>query len=290
MTNLRQLLLAAITLLCFFFAEAENRSEYVTYRPVLSAYTLDIGTAHIADTYLSPLRYNGFSTAFSYERMQAMRFNPERWIMQLHISPEFARTLNPARNSYIYDLNIHGSWAMMARFRMPATWLTLMAGGSTGADLGMLYAPRNGNNPVSAKASWTVNATAAAVARFRLGRLPIVARYQAEMALAGVFFSPSYGELYYEISLGNHRKLAHGAWPGNYIRLNNYITTDLLFGATSLRIGYNNYIASTSASNIVTRRITHCFTFGITTEWLSLPLRNTSRFPSADARIIYAMY
>lgn len=187
MTNLRQLLLAAITLLCFFFAEAENRSEYVTYRPVLSAYTLDIGTAHIADTYLSPLRYNGFSTAFSYERMQAMRFNPERWIMQLHISPEFARTLNPARNSYIYDLNIHGSWAMMARFRMPATWLTLMAGGSTGADLGMLYAPRNGNNPVSAKASWTVNATAAAVARFRLGRLPIVARYQAEMALAGVF-------------------------------------------------------------------------------------------------------
>ncbi len=52
-------------------------------RPVVSAYTLEAGTAHIAQTYLSPLRYSGPMLALSYERMQAMRFDPERWVMRL---------------------------------------------------------------------------------------------------------------------------------------------------------------------------------------------------------------
>jgi len=285
MANLRTLLIGTL-----LGAMPLLAAEPETLRPVLSAYTIDVGSAHIADTYLSPLHYNGFTAAFAYERMQAMRFNPERWVMQLHIRPEFARTLNPARNACIYDIDICGTWGMMARWQMPAQWLTLMAGGSTSANIGMLYSPRNGNNPVSARAAWTVNATAAAVARFKIGHLPVVARYRAELALAGVFFSPSYGELYYEISLGNHSNLVRAAWPGNYLRLNNYLTADLLFGATSLRLGYNNYINSTSASDIVTRRIIHCFTVGITSEWLALPLRAGRRVPSADARVISAMY
>lgn len=296
MISARKLLLCACAALAPAAALAQqptddSGSAAAVLRPVLSAYTVDAGSAHVADTYLSPLRYSGFTAAFSYERMQAMRFNPERWVMQLHIRSEFARTLNPARNALIYELDIRGSWAMMARWQMPAPWLTLMAGGSTSADFGMFYCPRNGNNPASARAEWAVNATAAAVARFRIGRLPVVARYQAEMALAGVFFSPSYGELYYEISLGNHSRLAHAAWPGNFLRLNNYLTADLLFGATSLRLGYNNYIGSTAAAGIVTRRIVHCFTVGITSEWLALPLRSRSRMPAAaDARVISALY
>ena len=53
-------------------------------RPVLSAYTVEIGSSHIADTYLSPLKYSGGATALNYERMQAMEFTPEKWVMRLN--------------------------------------------------------------------------------------------------------------------------------------------------------------------------------------------------------------
>ncbi|MDE6130631.1 MAG: hypothetical protein K2F74_03465, partial [Muribaculaceae bacterium] len=50
-------------------------------RPVTSVYTIEAGRSHICDTYLTPLKYDGWQTALSYERWQAMRFNPEKWVM-----------------------------------------------------------------------------------------------------------------------------------------------------------------------------------------------------------------
>ena len=52
-------------------------------RPVLSSYTVEAGSAHLVETYLSPLKYSGWGTALGYERMQAMRFDPENWVMNL---------------------------------------------------------------------------------------------------------------------------------------------------------------------------------------------------------------
>jgi hypothetical protein len=107
------------------------------------------------------------------------------------------------------------------------------------------------------------------------------------LPVTGAFFSPDYGELYYEIYLGNHSGLAHAAWFGNYFRLDNLLTADLRLGSTNLRLGYRADVMSTKVNNIVTRRVTHSFVIGVSGEWLSLP--RSGRI-SDNAKIISALY
>ncbi len=257
-------------------------------RPVSSAYTLELGSSHINDTYLTPLKYSGVNMSFSYERLQAMAFDPERWIMQLRTSLTLNCDENPAKNATMCDLSVNASWSMMRRYNISSVdGLKLAIGGSTGLDAGALYLARNGNNPVSAKAAWTIGLTGAAIYNFRISRLPVTLRYQPTLPVTGIFFSPDYGELYYEIYLGNHSNLFHGAWWGNYFRLDNLLTADLRFGATNLRLGYHCDIFSSKVNNIVSRRVSHAFVVGVSGQWLSLP-RNGHISP--NAKIISAIY
>lgn len=255
-------------------------------RPVSSTFMLESGASFERDTYLTPLQYKGWTTALTYERLQAMRFNPERWVMRLDGTLSVGRAFNPAKTATMWNINFRPSWSMMWRTRLPHG-LMLAAGGNIGADLGMLYLPRNGNNPVSLKASVALGATAMAVWNANLGRLPVTFRYQPTMPLVGAFFAPDYDELYYEIYLGNHKGLAHFAWPGSFFRLDNLLTADLHFGATTLRLGYRCEVFSSKAAGNVTRLVTHSFVIGVSSELISLRARSTH---TPDARIISAMY
>lgn len=263
---------------------AAASSDARPLRPVTSAYTLEAGSDHVCDTYLTPLHYSGWRAALNYERLQAMRHDPRRTVMRLDCRVWAGRTLNPAGNASIVQAGVRPSWSMMWRTSLPGGF-TLAGGGNIGAEIGMLMLARNSNNPVSVRASATVGVTGMAVWRGRLGRLPLTLRYQPVMPLAGAFFSPDYDELYYEIWLGNHSGLAHVAWPGNFFRLDNLLTADLHFGATTLRLGYRCEIFSSKASGIVSRDISHAFVIGVATEWISLPA-GARRGP--DAAIISA--
>lgn len=279
-------IIAAIAILATYVTSAAEEPDVI--RPVYAAYTLEAGSAHVAETYLSPLRYSGWNVALSYERMQAMRFNPEHWVMQLNGRLSAADTKNnPARNADIWNCDFDIRWAMMHRWNI-GKGFKIYAGGATGIDLGLLYARRNSNNPVAVQASWTVDATAMLAYNGTIGKLPFCARYQAALPLTGVFFAPAYGEMYYEIYLGNHRGLAHAAWPGNYFRLNNLLSVDLRFGSTSLRLGYRFDVLSTKSSDIVTRRIAHMATIGVAGEWISLSFKNKPNLKSA--KTISAIY
>lgn len=255
-------------------------------RPVASAYTLHLGTSHLRDTYLTPLGYSGWTVGLGYERFQAMKFDPERWIMRLNATVDIASDDNPAGTATMWDLDFSPSWAMMRRLR-PAPELTLAIGGIARGDIGVLYLARNSNNPASVKASVTIGATAMAAYNTHLGRLPITLRCQPSFDLLGAFFSPDYDELYYEIWLGNHSGLCHCAWPGSFVHFENLLTADLRFGATNLRLGYRFNLQSTKASGIVSRDISHQFVIGISTEWLSVHSGHRS---IADSRLISAFY
>ena len=256
-----------------------------TVRPVNSSYMVEAGSSHLADTYLSPLKYTGWNAAFQYERMQAMKFSPQAWRQQLLIGVEANGAENPARNADMYYANVSASWGMMHVWRLP--WgIALAAGGSAGGNLGAVYNSRNGNNPASAKADVTLNATGYATWKTRLWRLPVMLRWQTTMPLTGVFFSPEYDELYYEISLGNHGGLVHGAWPGNYFRWDNLVTADLDFATTRLRVGFRSRILSSEVNHITTRIFSYAFVLGVTGDWLSVSPRKG--LPDETARIIYA--
>lgn len=271
-------------------AVAQNDSAAVEIlRPVISAYSIEVGSSHLTDTYLTPLNYDGWTAAMSYERLQAPRFNPAGAIMQLRGRLSVDRDQNPARNATMWGLDLNVDWGVLWRLkssRLPRG-LALSGGINTGIDLGALYLARNGNNPVTAKAVWTVGISAMAVYNFRLSALPLTLRYQPSLPLTGVFFSPDYGELYYEIYLGNRSGLVHCAWPGNYFRLDNLVTLDLRFKGATLRLGYHNEVYSGKVSNIVSGHTVHSFVVGLANEWISLSPR---RKLSDDAKIISAIY
>lgn len=283
--SIKRLILVLLAVFGFAGTHAAERADTVV-RPVLSAYMLELGSAHFCDTYLTPLHYSGWQGALSYSRMQAMRFDPEHWIMDLGGRLSLSRTLNPARNAAMWDIGFNPRWSILRRWHLPAGF-TLAAGGDVDFDIGALYLARNGNNPISARASLTIGVTALAAWNGRVGRLPLTLAYRPAMPLVGAFFSPDYDELYYEIWLGNHAGLCHAAWPGDFFRLDNLLTADLHFGATTLRLGYRCDVFSSKAAGIVSRRVTHSFVLGICAEWISL--RAGSR-RTPDARIISALY
>lgn len=279
-------LLILLTLLITSATTSAATDSIATLRPVTAAYMLEIGSSHISDTYLTPLKYTGWTTAFSYERMQAMKFNPERWVMRLATTIEMDKADNPVKNSSIWYLGLDVSWGMTHRWKL-AHDITLAAGGSTAVDLGCIYSERNGNNPASAKAAWTLNLTAYASWNLNIGSLPVTLRYQPTLPVTGVFFSPDYGQLYYEIYLGNDSGLAHAAWWGNYFAMENLLTADLHLSSTCLRIGYRNNILSTKVDNITTRMANHSFVVGLSGEWIGISSRKS--LPD-KARIISALY
>lgn len=282
---LKKIATLALVLVSLMVCHAADGEGIETLRPVNSSWMLDVGTSHLADTYLSPLKYTGWKTAFEYERLQAMKFSPELWRQQLHVGVEVDRAKNRARNNSMLYANLSARWGMLRMWRLPYGF-TLAAGGSAGADVGGIYNGRNGNNPAAVKADITANLTGWATWSTCVGRMPVMFRWQTTMPLAGAFFSPEYDELYYEIYLGNHGGLAHFAWPGNFFRWDNLVTADLDFATTRLRVGFRSRILSTEVCDITTRIFSYAFVLGVTGDWLSLS--RVREINPGTTRLIYA--
>lgn len=252
-------------------------------RPVRSSFMLEGGSSHILDTYLSPLKYTGWQAGFAYERTQAMKFSPERWRQRLELSVQIGHADNPARNASLIYPELGACWGMSRLWSLPCG-VYFTAGGAGGGNLGVIYSTRNGNNPVSVKADIYVGATGSVGYKIPLRKLPLTLRWQTTLPLTGVFFSPQYDELYYEISLGNRHGLAHWAWPGNMFRWDNLVTADLGFGNTTLRVGMRSRIYSTEVNHITTRCFSYTFVLGIVTDWLSV----SPRHPLTDREMQWA--
>ena len=243
---------------------AQHHAETVN---VSNAFMLEAGAAHRADTYLTPLHYSGWTAKLAYEHAANFSGAPLFWTLDAQV--QLDRTLNPVRNSAMLGAQLLLRWSAIRSWRLGTSPFTLGAGGSTTLDVGALYLSRNGNNPVAANASWTVDAAAFASCRFRVGRLPVTAIYNARLPLAGAMFAPDYGQLYYEIYMGDSKGIFSAAYWGRYFRLDQRITFDLKVNNKNLRLGYGCDILSTKVHHIVGRRIDHTFIIGIATDWLT---------------------
>lgn len=256
-------------------------------RPVMSMFMLDGGHESLFDTYVSSVTYRGTSLRLGYERMQAMRFNPHNWVMQLEAGVDYGNLHNPAGNHTEHSLMVEGRWAMMRRWA--DVWLKglqVQLGGMTQFRGGIIYTPINSNNVVSVKIHWCVGlSTLAAYTVNSGGRVPVTLRYQATLPVAGVFFSPEYDESYYEIYVGNRKGLANFGWWGNRFDMTNLLTADLHFGGTVLRVGYRGRISTSWIKQINCHEFTHSLVLGIGGEWLSLTRRK-----AAQRHTVGAMY
>lgn len=263
-------LFCAVTLLTFC-AAAQSDTDNCQYRPVTSVFTAGVGPASSLDSYLSDVSYTGINASLGYEHLQATGFSPRRWVRQLAISADFRHMKNPARNRKAYTVGLTARWGMMHRWSGVFTpGLSLFAGASTGIDCQVEYRPSNSNNLLAVHAEWDVGATAMAVYNTRLRNTPVSLRYQAEVPVVGVLYSPQYDESYYEMYVGNRSGLAHFASWGCRFAITNSVFADFRLGSTILRIGYQNRYYSSSVSHISYRRSTHSFIVGVGGEFLSM--------------------
>ena len=285
------LLVAAMPLLHVNAANNKNDTDSLPVkieRPVNSAFTFDIGGAQILDTYLTPIKYTGMNMRIGYERMQAMKFSPLHWISQIDAGIDYQKVKNIPRTRTMHSLMLEFQWGMMHRWHIDCLQgLQIMAGGSTRFRGGALYNAANSNNPVSAKLHWSINMQGMAVYNTHIRNLPITLRYEATLPFIGAFFSPEYGQSFYEIYLGDRRNIVHCGWWGNRFDMENLLTFDWHFGSTALRIGYRHNFTTLWAKNISVRKSVHSLVLGV--EWESLRIHPVKGLP-AKAKMISAMY
>lgn len=274
--------------LCIFFAACISLSATFAnepLRPVNSAWMLGAGSSHLADTYLSPVKYGGTAFSLTYSRLQAMRQRPLCLAQGLEFTLEFERAKNPAGNATMLAAGIAARWNFWWR-RNLGHGLSIGAGGSIDVEVGAVALMRNGNNPVQAEAAASVGPQIYGRWTSRLGRMPLALTWQLWTPLAGAFFCPDYGELYYEISIGNRSGLVHFGWPANRRQLRSLLSADLALGNASLRLAYRFNALSANANNITARRIAHEAVVGIVCDYVSI----NPRKPLKDAQIITAYY
>lgn len=222
-----------------------------------------IGYRHSLDTYLSPESYTGTEARLIRENMRMTRLLGGRIsvqnLMQGNFSYTHSRSEDGKELSGLFDWN--STWHYNLQFN-PA--LRLLFGAGLGFHCGFVYNMRNGNNPAQARLSSDLNLSGAAIYKLRILNRTVTLRYQGEIPMLGLMFSPNYGQSYYEIfSLGHYDHNVCVTHPFQAFTFNQLFTADIPFrSAGTLRIGYMGAIRQYRVNNLKMHDWSHLFLVG----------------------------
>ncbi|MDE6242804.1 MAG: hypothetical protein K2M14_02210 [Muribaculaceae bacterium] len=250
---------------------AEEAPDSLPDRPLTTTYRLGAGGMHALSTYLTPIPHTGATFALEGEWRRALsgsRPLEQTW----HAGFDMGFLQDAAGASAMTDVGLELCWNMQRRFR-PVRDLTLTAGAGLLLEGGLLYLPRNSNNPVAARASVNLTLNAGADYSFKLWGYPLRAFEQVSLPSLGVFFSPHYGQSYYEIYLGDRNGLARSGWWGNHFLIDNLVGLEVPVCGIRLQLGYGLSVKSSFASDINTRITSHRCVIGISTDWINVTRR-----------------
>lgn len=229
-----------LTIICFFSTQAEQRLDFAW------------GHQTTRCTYLSPITYTGPGYSISYEWRHGA-WQQGMVGMQATGEIDYGYLLSRAKNSRMYTLALDLAWGVERLWNI-GNGFHIAAGGTTGVNGGVLYLPRNGNNPAQALFWAGVSATLRMdYDHLRLLHMPIKIRARVDVPTAGAFFCPQYGETYYEIYVGNHSGLAHFGWWGNRPHVKTQIMADWKLGRNALTLGFEYRYQGLECNDISTR-------------------------------------
>lgn len=230
--------LSAITLFALStptLAQDTLRSNKV----ITNTQMLGIGAVNTLDTYLSPEEYTG--TEFRYIS-HSVRENGTKLSRELVHQAQILSVRNRRENNNelggFYNFQYNWQYAL-GQWNVGEGELRLKVGGGVDTRLGFLYNMRNSNNPAQAYAQVKIAPNAVAAYRFRLRNLPFQLRYEVQVPLLGLTFSPNYGQSYYEIfTRDNYDHNLVVTSPVSAPSLRQLLTLDFTVGHTTFRIGY----------------------------------------------------
>lgn len=260
------------TLYCLLFifacgAVSNAQQSELSYLPRSSnnATLFGIGHMDLYDTYLSPLKYKGTALRIMNERMKQMSWFNNQFTRQQIIEAEFALADNPAKNVREYWFMLSYNWGGHYNI-LKTDKFRFSAGAIWNTSAGVLYNERNGNNPASARLYSNINISVIGFYKFKQATF----RWQIDSPVAGILFSPHYGQSYYEISLGNTVGTANFASLHNQRALKNYITVDFPIDRFTLRLGYLGSFYQTKVHDIQTHTYSNSFIIGLVSESINL--------------------
>lgn len=263
--KLKNFLTVAVAL--FLSAAVPKTASADEPRPIVSTYTLEVGGGHALSTYLSPIAYVGPDYGLEGRWRKRMPFDPHRWEMEFRGGVGIMFGHNPSHNANLYNLRMNLSWGMERMWRFSdvagGKW-NLGGGGAAALRFGTLWLPRNGNNPVALRASAGLDLTVSAVREWTLAGHRFAVADRCQLPTFSIFFSPEYGETYYEIYLGNRKGLAHSGWWGNKFGINNLLSAEMQFGKRSLLVGWRLEIDTDHVNNLDTQLWRNAAVVGLT--------------------------
>lgn len=245
------------------------------------SHMIGVGPSRILDTYISQEKYSGVGITYLYIR--AGKKPNKRWQNNIEHEVDLSKTRDRSHTTSMLEGNYNLYWARLAtligqprssspsspssssRASSPSS-LHLQAGLAANANLGFLYNMSTSNNPAQARIALNLMPTAIATYAFNIKEQHFSLRYELNLPLVGLMFSPNYGQSYYEIfSRGNYD---HNIVPTTFVSAPNFrqlLTLDWQVSEKwAVRVGYLGNYQQADVNHLKSHIYTHRFVIGIT--------------------------
>lgn len=227
------------------------------------SWQLGIGSTKALDTYITQEHFSGTGLTYLYIREKIRE--DRRW--NTLIEHEVDLSSNKDRSGSVTLLEGGYNLYLGRYYHIPLLKgrLRLQAGAVANLCLGYLYDTSSSNNPAQARASLNVMPSTIATYVFPLFGHPSFLRYELNLPLAGLMFSPNYGQSYYEIF--NRGNYDHNIIPTTFVSAPTFRQQLSIDWQTSakwcIRLGYLGNYQQAQVNDLKQHVYTHRLMLGI---------------------------